>query len=211
MFLQEHLRGYSRQPNGTRSPPEDRHPKILNMAVGMKRYFSQIALRKPSVPPGESIDGYLYRGIFVTPHQWDAFSKNGFWSDRGYMAFSTDHRVPLSILQNPRTCTTAENESCTSGRDRMIPVLLILKKTDIPNGTPWVWYGKYKNYDNWSLRRTAFLGKNKVFSRHGPSSEVLLPPGKLRVTSFAQSSYRTGFRTVSLYQVTCILEKTYTM
>ena len=214
MNLQQHLRGHHRDGDGERvkafslNPKNNDNKSVLNMAIGMKRYFLQKALRKPSVPPGETIDGYLFRGIFVTPGQLKGLSENGFWTDKAYMAFSTDVNVALSILAGK--AATHSNEEESGPRSSDIPVLFIIKKSNIPTGTPWAWFGKRRQeWIGMTVALSQHLPKNKVQSLHGPASEVLLPPGKLRVMSVQRKEYKYGYRRISVCQAVCTLEKTY--
>ena len=160
--MQNHLRGYYYE-HGQRIKYKnaDVNANTKAMSLGMKRYFGQKTIRKPYVPPGETMSGTLYRGVVLTPRQYDAFVKSHVWTDRGYMAFSTTFDIAEAATRNT-------HDNPFSKR-----IIFYLPKKDIPDGTPWVWFGR-------PTTAGADMPKNKVYSRHGPTSEVLLPPGTLR-------------------------------
>lgn len=144
----------------------------IKMVMLMARYFLQQALRAPMVPPRESPDGSLYRGIRLTAPQthrmmsaletlpdWCGGNRpknakpNIFWTDRGFMAWSAQPKAA---------------GACSTG------IILVLdRKTGVSRGTPWVWYGKPRG------RGKGTVAIDKVRSRHGPTSEILMPPGRL--------------------------------
>jgi hypothetical protein len=161
MMVQAHLRGFEIGEDGRRlkTTKDEITPNIHAMQRGMSRHFRQTQMRVPIVPPGETLDGGLFRGVFLTASQYNALVKNKVWTDRGYMAFASRQQTALDVLR----------------RDvpGMKKVMFVLNRRDIPKGTPWTWYGK--------TQPGGHLPKNKILSLQGPSTEVLLPPGMLYV------------------------------
>jgi hypothetical protein len=157
--VQNYKRGYEILDDGKKIKYTSANAETKSVANGMTRYFRQKALRKPYVPPGETVDGLLYRGVLLTSRQYDALIKRMTWTDRGFMAFSTTFDIAEAAVVERNVSLKA--------------VIFYLPKEKIPNGTPWVWFGRPN-------ARSQYMPKNKVRSRHGPSSEVLLLPGKLR-------------------------------
>jgi len=168
--VQSHQRGFEYDDHGRRIKIDRRtnsSPEVMSMAKGMNRYFKHAPLRAPAVPPGESIEGMLFRGIRMSDTQFKQFLARKVWTDKGHMAFSTDPEVAYAAIKNTGTLTHR--------------VIFAMKRSHVPRYTPWVWYGRPLG---------SFMPKNKIRTRHGPSSEVLLPPGMVYADKFHRDDAR---------------------
>lgn len=179
MRVQAQLRGYMvDNENGARVrwTAKDSLPKNITMQRAMNQYFRHTPVRAPYVPPGETVDGSLFRGILMTPRQYMAFMTRKVWTDKGYMAFSTDVKDPVKIVTIPRSSLFKNNFGTSRDPPRTPPpvhrVIFVLRRLDVPSQTPWAWYGRPRVQGQ-------RMSKNKLLTRHGPTNEVLLPPGML--------------------------------
>jgi len=155
--VQAYHRGFEYDNHGRRIKIDhlmNSSPEVISMTKGMNRYFKHTMLRAPAVPPGESIQGMLFRGIRMSETQYQTFLARKVWTDKGHMAFSTDPEVAYAAVKDTGTLTHR--------------VIFAMKRSHVPRYTPWVWYGRPLG---------SHMPKNKILTRHGPSSEVLLPPG----------------------------------
>lgn len=131
------------------------------LTQGLQRYFKHYALRSPTMPPGEFVNGtsrYLYRGIHQTNDKdsisVDAIMRSGTYVEKGYIA--TTRRLDTAV-------------SFAKGKNKGI-IFVIDVFNDIPRGTPWIWYAG-------EIEEEAHRNFNK--SDHALEAEVLLPPGRL--------------------------------
>lgn len=170
--VQAYHRGFEYDNHGHRVKIDRRtnvSASIAPMARAMNQYYKHTTLRAPAVPPGESIDGLLFRGIRMSDTQFKQFLARKVWTDKGHMAFSTDPEVAYQTIKD----TGILNHR----------VIFLMRRSSVPKRTPWVWYGTPQPG---SLR----MPKNKIFTRHGYESEVLLPPGMVYATKFTKDDAR---------------------
>ena len=170
--VQAYQRGFEYDDHGRRVKIDRRKnlpAPIAPMKRAMNQYFKQTPLRAPAVPPGESIDGMLFRGIRMSDAQFKAFLARKVWTDKGHMAFTTDADVAYHAIKDTGVLQHK--------------VIFIMRRSRVPSQTPWVWYGRPRD-------GSSIVPKNKILTRHGPSSEVLLPPGMVYGTKFANDQAR---------------------
>lgn len=141
----------------------DQAPKhVLQFDAAMAMYFRQHALRAPQMPPkmrdpdtgGELLT--LYRGVTFDSSIVNRLLRHGHFAD-DYFAFS-------------RSRKTAFGYASFNARPGHEIMLFRLRLTDVPRGTPWVWFTGDRD-----------LAKNAAVVRGQPrNNEVLLPKGDLK-------------------------------
>jgi len=138
--------------------------------ASLKAHMRAFAPRAPNVLPGIERPVYLYRGMHG-PMAAAAILGRGLKTWKGYLAFSRNIGISEKFGK------VAPNAAKTNV-DKMGHVLFRLKvDTDVPRGTPWIWYVA-EGTENAAFRRR----KNTAVSGL-PEDEVLLPPGKLEFKS----------------------------
>ena len=162
----------------------------------MARHMQFTALRSPEMPPkmrniatGSEMPN-LYRGFSVSKREFASMISRQSISDKGFMAFTRQHRYALSF-------------GARDSASKMV-VVVRLNVRDVPRGTPWVWFAgvpETHTVKNGDLRRASHpfnvkgnddrlenrsneLARNKRFDKGQTwENEVLLPPGTLHFTN----------------------------
>lgn len=142
----------------------------------MKRF----SMRAPDMPPkvrnlqtGSEFPT-LYRGLMVSEGGLQRMFDNGFWADKGYMAFSRS---------KPYALDWALGAAAYMG----VPVLFQINVRDVQRGTPWIWFRgtaeAYYQQQGGLKKKINFipLGFNKGSAPE--ENEVLLPPGAILLKS----------------------------
>jgi len=155
--IQNHKRGTFVPLGPNRATNVWKRNKLL---FALNSYFTRYALKAPSMPPGQFVNGrqkYLFRGLYKDgEYDLEKVLRDGYIEDRGYIAFSRDRELAEYYSQ----------AGWRGSKRKDGIVILVDPFTDIPRGTPWLWFDK----------RT----QNSYVMSHVPDeAEVLLPPGRL--------------------------------
>jgi hypothetical protein len=128
------------------------------LQAAMVRYFREHALRAPSMPPGEFVNGrqaILFRGMHGSEY-FDVGKalRDGQISERGFIAMTRNLSVAREFAE----------------KHQQLPGIIVQIDgiKDVPRGTPWLWFDKKTLSANHKLK--SFLPGEQ---------EVLLPPGRL--------------------------------
>jgi hypothetical protein len=143
----------------------------------MVQIMRDTRLRAPHKPLGCDNIMTLYRGMNIEGLKRFLADKKGFLDDKSFASFSHDFNAAARFAGSKNTSSASPK----------LPVILQLELSDVPAGTPWLWFGGTCGR-NWTPRN-----KNRTMPGNANlgqlEKEVVLPPG--RYVIYKRSKTRT--------------------
>ena len=156
-----------------RTKGHDATPYAKSHNLAMAMYMRNHALRAPTMPSGMQ-EGQFYRGVVMPKVRLHELLGSGSVHDPGYLAFSRKIDVASSFSRGRQ-----------HSRELFVPVMFVLKTSDVPRGTPWIWF------EGRNTPSSRLFGKPSSFetSHMSHESEVVLPPGALHLVRNPDKAY----------------------
>jgi hypothetical protein len=176
-------RTYALRPRDDRS----RGAPITNWALA--HLMRDTRMRAPHKPLGCDNVTTLYRGLTLPKRQVGKETDDidgAFLADPSFASFSPKKETADYFTINP---LNDDNNS-------EVPVMLVLRTSDVMRGTPWLWFG------NVCGRRPSATNKDRLPSAIPIEQEVLLPPGTYNITRQVYQRYSNGDLSAVLWYVT---------